>query len=222
MPIRVETTPERGIRLYLYSTARLILVLAGLVLLGTAAVLLLQRAWSMPDWTQYVALTAVIALAFIFSCYLAARPARLKVDDRGVTMEQKKGAKTVLWADIRKHAYYDELLLRSHKLALSSGETVSVVDFKWNDSAGLRSFLQGFESRLDASRHGVATHSAERSETLYESRNKIPIAVAVLAAYACLVAVLWTRDAFSSWNPVALYYFWVVPAAFFTKMIKAK
>jgi len=214
---------ERAFRLYLYSTALLIIVLVGLVLLGTVMLLVLQRIWSIPDWIQYVALTAVIAVAFVSSCYLAARPARLEINDRGVTIEQKKReAKTVLWEDIKKYAYYDELMLHSLKVSLRSDETLSIIDFKWNDNAGLQSFLQQFESGLNASRDRVATDTVEKSKTFYESRKKVAVTVALLVAYVCLVAVLWTRDAFGSWNPVVLYYFWVVPVAFFAKMLKAK
>jgi hypothetical protein len=214
---------ERAFRLYLYSTALLIIVLVGLVLLGTVMLLVLQRIWSIPDWIQYVALTAVIAVAFVSSCYLAARPARLEINDRGVTIEQKKrGAKTVLWEDIEKYACYDELMLHSLKVSLRSDETLSIIDFKWNDNAGLQSFLQQFESGLNASRDRVATDTVEKSKTFYESRKKVAVTVALLVAYVCLVAVLWTRDAFGSWNPVVLYYFWAVPVAFFTKMLKAK
>ena len=219
-----KTASERAFRLYLYSTALLIIVLVGLVLLGTVMLLVLQRIWSIPDWIQYVALTAVIAVAFVSSCYLAARPARLEINDRGVTIEQKKReAKTVLWEDIKKYACYDELMLHSLKVSLRSDETLSIIDFKWNDNAGLQSFLRQFESGLNASCDRVATDTVEKSKTFYESRKKVAVTVALLVAYVCLVvAVLWTRDAFGSWNPVVLYYFWVVPVAFFAKMLKAK
>ena len=214
---------ERAFRLYFYSTALLIIVLVGLVLLGTVMLLVLQRIWSIPDWIQYVALTAVIAVAFVSSCYMAARPARLEINDRGVTIEQKRReAKTVLWEDIKKYAYYDELMLHSLKVSLRSDETLSIIDFKWNDNAGLLFFLQQFESGLNASRDRVAKDTLEKSKTFYESRKKVAITVALLVAYVCLVAVLWTRDAFSSWNPVVVYYFWVVPGAFFAKMLRAK
>ena len=85
--------PERVFRLHLYRTKLLIIVLVSLVLLGTAMLLTMQRIWSIPNWVQYLALTAVIAVAFVSACYLAARPARLQINDRGVTIEQKeKGA----------------------------------------------------------------------------------------------------------------------------------
>jgi hypothetical protein len=150
--IRTERVPERAFRLYLYSTKLLIIVLVGLVLLGTTTLLALERIWSIPSWIQYLALTAMIAVAFVSSCYLAARPARLQINDRGVTIEQKKeNAETVLWEDIKRYAYYNELMLHSLKVSLRGDETVSIIDFKWNDSASFRSFLQQFESRLNAS-----------------------------------------------------------------------
>jgi hypothetical protein len=104
---------------------------------------------------------------------------------------------------------------------LRSDETVSIIDFKWNDSASFQSFLQQFESELNASHDGVATDTVEKAETFYGSRKKSAITVALLVAYVCLVATLWTRDAFGSWNPVVMYYFWVLPVAFFAKMLKA-
>jgi hypothetical protein len=214
--------PERTFRLYLYSTPLLLIALVGLVLLGTATLLVLQHVWSIPDWIQYLALTAVIAVVFVSSCYLAARPARLQINDRGMTIEQKKrDAETVPWEDIKRYAYYDELMLHSLKVSLQSDETVSIIDFKWNDSTGFRSFLQQFESGLNASRDRVATDVVEKAETFYESREKVIVTVALLVAYVYLVAVLWTRDAFGSWNPIVVYYFWVVPVAFFAKMLKA-
>lgn len=214
---------ERSFRLYLYSTALLIIVLVGLVLLGTVMLLVLQHIWSIPDWIQYVALTAVIVVAFVSSCYLAARPARLQINDRGVTIEQKKrDANTVLWEDIKKYACYDELMLHSLKVSLRSDETVSIIAFKWNDNAGFQSFLQQFESQLNANRDRFPTDTVEKSKTFYESRKKVAVTVALLMAYVYLVTVLWTRDAFGFWNPVVVYYFWVVPVAFFVKMLKAK
>jgi hypothetical protein len=127
-----------------------------------------------------------------------------------------------LWKDIKKYAYYDELMLHSLKISSLRDETVSIIDFKWSDSACFQSFLQQFESGLIASRDRVTTDTVEKSKTLYKSRKKVPVTVALLVAYICLVAVLWTRDAFDPWNPVAVYYFWVVPVAFFVKMLKAK
>jgi uncharacterized membrane protein len=221
--INTEMVPERTFRSYLYSTKLLIITLVGFVLLGTAILLALQRIWSIPSWIQYLALTAMIAAAFVSSCYLAARPARLQINDRGVTIEQnKKDAKTVLWEDIKRYAYYDELMLHSLKVSLRSDETVSIIDFKWNDGAGFQSFLQQFESGLNASRDRGATDTVEKAETFYGSRKKGAITVALLVAYVCLVAILWTRDAFGSCNPVVMYYFWVLPVAFFTKMLKAR
>jgi hypothetical protein len=209
--------------LYLYRTRLLIIALVGLVLLGTAMPVALQHMWSIPDWNQYLALTVVIAVAFVSSCYLAARPARLEVRDRGVTRAQRnKDAETVLWEDIKRYAYYDELMLRSLKVSLRSDETLSIIDFKWHDGASLQSFLRQFESGLNAHHDGAATDGVERAETFYGSRTKGAVTVALLAAYVCLAAVLWTRDAFSAMNPVVAYYFWVLPAAFFVKMLKAK
>jgi uncharacterized membrane protein len=221
--IRIEMVPERTSRLYLYSTKLLITALVGFVLLGTAMLLALQCIWSIPSWIQYLALTAMIAVAFVSSCYLAARPARLQINDRGVTIEQeKKDAKTVLWEDIKRYAYYDELMLHSLKVSSRSDETVSIIDFKWNDSAGFQSSLQRFESGLNASHDRVATDTVEKAETFYGSRKKGAVTVGLLVAYVCLVAILWTRDAFGSWNPVVMYYFWVLPVAFFAKMLKAR
>jgi hypothetical protein len=78
----------------------------------------------------------VIAVAFVSSCYLAARPARLQIHDRGVVIEQKKkDAETVPWEDIKRYAYYDELMLHSLKVSLRSHETVSMLPYWWRMSA---------------------------------------------------------------------------------------
>lgn len=214
---------EQAFRLYLYSTTVLIILLMGFMLMGSVLLLGLQRIWLIPDWIQYLTLTAVIAVAVVSSCFLAARPARLHINDRGVMIEQKKGeVKTILWEDIKKYAYYDELMLHSFKVSFRSDETVSIIDFKWNDNTGFHSFLKQFESGLNANRDRVTTDTVEKSKIFYESRKMIAVTVALLVVYVCLVAVLWARDAFGSWNPVVVYYFWVVPGAFFAKMLRAK
>jgi hypothetical protein len=113
-------------------------------------------------------------------------------------------------------------MLHSLKVSSRSHETVSIIDFKWSDSAGFQSFVQRFESGLNASHDRVATDTVEKAETFYGSRKKGAVTVGLLVAYVCLVAILWTRDAFGSWNPVVMYYFWVLPVAFFAKMLKAR
>lgn len=92
---------ERAFRLHLYSTKLLIVVLVGLVLLGTGILLVLQQIWVIPGWVQYLALTAAIAVAFVSSCYLAARPARLLISDRGLTIAQKGKDTEFCWIATR-------------------------------------------------------------------------------------------------------------------------
>ncbi|MBN1267325.1 MAG: hypothetical protein JXA25_17675 [Anaerolineales bacterium] len=214
---------ERVFRLYLYSTTLLIVVLLGFVLLGTGILLVLQQFWLIPDWIQYMALTVVIAVGFVFSGYLAARPAKLQITNRGVRIKQRKGeARTILWGDIRKYAYYDELTLQSFKVLLRSEKTLSIIDFKWKNKTGFQSFMFEFEAGLKASPDNVATTTIERSKTFYGSRKKVVITITLFIAYVCLAAVLWAGDTFVSWNPVMMYYFWVMPVAFFIKMLKAK
>ena len=213
----------RVFSLYLYSTKALIIALFGLVLLGTATLFGLEHIWSIPGWVQYLALTVLIVVAFVFSCYLAAKPSSVQIGDHAITIEPKRqDVKTILWEDVEAYAYYEELMLYSLKIALRSNETVSIIDFKWRDNADLQAFLGQFESRLNPGDDRTATGSVERSETFYGSKKKVVITVGLLMVYVCIVIVLRNRGAFGSWNPVWMYYFWVLPAAFFVKMLKAK
>jgi len=212
---------ERTFLLYLYNTTLLIIALVSMVLLGTVTLLVLQHVWFIPAWIQYIILTVSIAIAFVSSSYLAARPARFHITKHGVKIIQRKGKdRIVLWKDIKEFAYYNELVLHSFKLFLHCEKTVSIINFKWKNDADFQSFLYEFEASLNASRDGVSSTNFEKSKTIYESRKKVPITITLLFLYICLVVVLYPGDTFNSWNPVLKYYFWVVPAAFFVKMLK--
>jgi hypothetical protein len=168
-------------------------------------------------------LTVWIAVAFVSSGYLAAKPASVRLDERFITIEQAgKEAETISWDEIAAYAYYEELTLYSLKVQLRGRETVSIIDFKWNDNTDPRAFLEQFESRLNASGAGTDVGSVERAGTFYRSKFKVVLSAGLLTVYVGLVIVLLSRKAFTSWNPVWTYYFWVLPTAFFFKMLKAR
>ncbi|MBN2549300.1 MAG: hypothetical protein JXB15_09090 [Anaerolineales bacterium] len=210
---------KEPLALHLYSTRSLITTLLGLILLGVLLLFGLQQIWMIPTWIQYLLLTGLIMAAFAASSCLAARPAQVHLAEHSLTIEQKsKAARVIPLEDVEAYAYYAELLLYSLKISLRSKETLSIIQFKWDKKSDFQAFFKQFESLLASSGGGLVS----RSETFYHSPAKVVIAAGLFILYAAAVIILLARDAFASWNPIWSYFFWVLPAAFFIKMWKAK
>ncbi len=208
--------------LYLYNTKSLILILVGGILVGTAAIFGFQSILFITAWVQYLLITVLIVVAFLASGCLAARPATVKIGDRVISIAQKDRApREVSWEDITAYAYYEELLLYSLKISLRGNEMLSIINFKWAPQEDFKAFLQQFEARLIARGNGEDRDTVARSETFYGSKKRTIITIGVFIVYAGVVVTLLIADAFSNWNPIFRYYFWVLPAAFFVKMLKA-
>jgi hypothetical protein len=214
---------ERKFSLHIYRTKALLSVLLGLVLLGTAAIFFLQSTISVLDWIQYLLLTMLIAFSFFGSGYLAAHPIIVKIGDNEISITQNdRVPQNVSWEDIKAYAYYEELLLYSLKITLHNQEILSIINFKWNSQEEFRAFLQQLEIRLKARGDEEDDDTLTRSETFYGSRNKVILTMGIFLVYVGVVVLFLIRDIFSNWNPICRYYFWVVPMAFFVKMLKAK
>jgi len=208
--------------LYLYDTKSLILTLLGGILLGTAAVFGFQSILLISAWVQYLALTVLIVAAFLASGYLAARPAVVTLGDQGISITQKDRApREVSWEAITAYAYYEELLLYSLKISLRDHEILSIINFKWDAQEDFKAFLQQYETRLKARGDREDQDSVARSETFYGSRKKVFLTIGLFIIYVGVVVSLLSGDAFANWNPVFRYYFFVLPVAFFIKMLKA-
>jgi hypothetical protein len=208
--------------LYLYDTKFLLLTLLGSMLLGTAAVFGLQSILFIPAWVQYLVLTALIVVAFLASGCLAARPATVAIEDQAISITQKdRASREVSWGEITAYAYYQELLLYSLKISLHGHEMLSIINFKWSAQEDFRTFLKQFETRVKAKGEGEDQDTVARAETFYGSKKKIAITIGVFIVYVGVVVMLLIGDAFANWNPIFTYYFWVLPIAFFVKMLKA-
>jgi hypothetical protein len=180
---------------------------------GTVGLLLLQGVLPIPAGIQYILLTAWIAAAFLAAPRLATKPAEIRIRGRRIILRGKRGAeRTIAADDALSYAYYKELLLYSLKINCRDKETISVINFKWNDDTDFRSFRAALEGLLNA----------PSAETFYRSRVKIVVTLILLAVFVAAATWLLFNRGFDSWNPVAVYYFWVIPGAFFLKMWKGK
>ncbi|MBN2394424.1 MAG: hypothetical protein JXR84_27060 [Anaerolineae bacterium] len=216
-------TDKHAFAVHLYNTKTLILTLLGIVFSGTALLLGSQHIWTIPNWIQYAFLTVLIAAAFVFSRYLSTRPARVQIGDRTIIIKQStKPTKSISVNEIVAYAYYEELTLHSLKISLQGNETLSIINFKWDNGTDFQSFLKLFESLVQAQGDRIAAGPVSRSSTFYRSRAKVVITLGLLIAFGATVIFLYSRNAFAYWNPVSLYFFWVLPIAFFMKMWKAK
>lgn len=208
--------------LYLYDTKSLILTLLGGIFLGTAAVFALQSIISIPAWTQYLILTVLIAAAFLASGWLAAHPADVRIEDQTISITKKaRPPLEVSWEDITAYAYYEELLLYSLKISLRNHEMLSIINFKWNAQENFNAFLAQFKVWLKARGDEEDQDSVARSATFYGSKKKLVLTIGIFIVYTTLVITLLIGNAFAHWNPIFSYYFWVLPIAFFIKMLKA-
>jgi hypothetical protein len=204
---------EKKYRVLLYRSEVFLVILGSLLAAGTVGLLLLQGVLPIPAGIQYILLTAWIAAAFLAAPRLATMPAEIRIRGGKIAIRGKKGAEqTVAADDVLSYAYYKELLLYSLKINCRDKETISVINFKWNDDTDFRSFRAALEGLLNA----------PSAETFYRSRVKIVVTLILLVVFVAAAAWLLFNRGFDSWNPVAVYYFWVIPGAFFLKMWKGK
>ncbi len=220
----IEATMSHGetFSLYLYNTKSLIITLLGCILLGTAAVFVMQSILFIPAWVQYLLITVLIAGAFLASGCLAAHQATVTIGNQAFSIAEKdRSPREVSWEDIRSYAYYEELLLYSLKISLRGNEMLSIINFKWAPQEDFKAFFQQFEAWLIARGKGEDRDTVARSENFYGSKKRTIITIGVFIVYVGVVVALMIADAFANWNPIFRYYFWVLPAAFFIKMLKA-
>ncbi|MBN1441043.1 MAG: hypothetical protein JW929_16685 [Anaerolineales bacterium] len=205
----------------LYQTGTFLAVLIGQIVLGTAFLLLLQGFASIPQGIQYLLLTALIAAAFITSPLFAVTPAEARLAGRAFVIRPKRGGEQIIVeGDVLSYAYYQELILFSLKINLRNGETISVIRFKWGDSSDFQAFFEALETLIGGG--AAAPGTGRRSATFYGSRAKRIVTFVLLAFFLAAAAALLLSGGFRMWNPVGIYYFWVLPAAFFLKMWKGK
>ena len=138
----------------------------GLILLGTATLLALQRICAIPDWMQHASLTVLIVAEFVASSCLAEKPTNLRMEDHALVIESRTGeAREILWANVAAYTYYEELVLHSLKIRLSPHEIVSIISFKWSRGEVVHSFWQQLELRLDSGGYETPGGSVGRSNT---------------------------------------------------------
>lgn len=209
--------------LRLYDTKVLVLTLVGILSLGTMILFGFQQIWNIPRWTQFAGLTVLIAVAFIVSRCLATRPANVQIRDRTITIEQtRQPAKIISLQDIESFTYYEEILLYSLKISLASHEMLSIIDFKWGDKTDFRAFLRQFESQMSSSGDRSGAVPILGTESFYHSRVKNVITISLIVIFGFTAIFLNIKHAFDSWNPICIYFFWVLPTAFFLKMWLSK
>lgn len=209
--------PKRTFALYLYRTRDFLITLGGLILLGSAALLILNSVLPLSNWMQYALLTAWITGAYFAAGCFAAKPAQVQVSEEAILIApDKHKPKSIPWKTIKSYAYYEELTLFSLKIALLDGEILSVIQFKWREQTDFQAFLAGFEMLAGANRE------IEKAKTFYNSHIKVVLSLTLLILYIAISAILITRNSFSGWPAVSIYFYWVIPILFFLKMWKAK
>ncbi|MBN1920703.1 MAG: hypothetical protein JW892_05625 [Anaerolineae bacterium] len=207
----------------LYRSVSFIASLLLLTTLGIAALLVCQRFWNIPDLAQYAFLTITIAGAFIIAPRLSTHPATVHIGGGEITIEpQGRAPYHVKAENIAGYARYEELLLYSLKVSLYSGDTLSVISFKGQDRSGFDALVNALEALPQSHDSPGATPLALERRTFYSSRAKPVITLTLLVIYTACSLTLILRGAFTSWNPVATYFYWMLPIAFFIKMWRSR
>lgn len=209
--------PNQTYFLYRYRTRDLLIAITGLILLGTATILFLDRVLSFPNWAQYILLTLWITGAYFTAGSLTAKPAQFQMKENAIVITQgDKAPETIPLKTVKSFAFYQELGLYSLKITLDDGNMLSIIQFKWKDQRDFQAFLTQFEAIADAA------GKIEKSETFYRSRLKVIISITLLIAYIAASTLLIIRGSFSSWPALFIYFYWIFPILFFLKMLKAK
>ncbi|MBN2555908.1 MAG: hypothetical protein JXA97_08220 [Anaerolineales bacterium] len=208
--------------LSLYSTKNLLITFLGLIVTGTLLLVGAQTIWSIPAWVQYAYLTVMIAGSFFASQALATQPADVQLIDRTIHINQRGKSSVIPLDAVRAYAFYEELFLYSLIISMQGKETLSMIRFKWSSNTGFQSFLKQFEILVNAGEAKKEAGAVQRSETFYGPKARTSITLVLLLAYIGCVILLFRKNAFIAWNPIGVYYFWVIPVAFFIKMWRAK
>ena len=111
--------------------------------------------------------------------------------------------------------------MNSLKIKLENKEILSIIDFKWRGEKEIYGFLQGLHH-----------HSEEKVESNPETRNKVKsffqnnlktiLGIVFFMVYVNISINLDDQGTFYTWNPIILYFYWVVPVFIFFKLVFAK
>lgn len=202
---------NRTYNLFLYNSLFLIPSMVGFAILGAGVLFIFQGILEIPAAIQYILLTLWMAADFLFSSYTAAKPTRINIDENGLFLESNLQITKIPWNDIRSHKFYNELLLNSLKIKLENKETISIIDFKWRGEKEIYGFMQSMYPHLAEEQMEEELGSSNKIKTFFRSNLKTILGIIFFMVFVNISSNLDDRGAFYTWNPIFLYFYWVLP-----------
>ena len=212
-------TEKRTFKLFSYNSWFLIISLVGLGILGAGILFLFQGILDIPNWIQYVLLTFWLAADFIFSSFAAARSVELDLDQQGLKINNLARTRAYSWNNIQSFRFYDELLLNSIKIRLIDQEMISIIDFKWRGNKEIYGFLEGLYAHL-GSENPEDDHETEgKKQGLIQFNLKTILGMIFFMVYVNISLKFDKQGYFYTWNPIFLYFYWILPVFTFIKLV---
>jgi len=208
--------------LFLYNSWFLIISIAGFVILGVGILYVFQGIFAIPPAVQYILLTLWIAAAFLFSSYAAAKPTAFTVDINGLSLESNLHSTSIPWIEIQSNHFFDELLLNSLKIKLKNKETISIIDFKWRGKKEIYGLLRSIHLHQTEEQVEKGVSPDNKIKTLSQSNIKIVLGIIFFIFFVTISSNLEDRGAFYTWNPIFIYFYWVLPLMTFFKLVFTK
>jgi len=215
-------TENRTYNLFTYNSWFLILCLVGFAVLGIGVLLIFQGIFEIPNPVQYILLTLWLAVVFLYSSYTAAKPTSIQMDKNGLSLINNLKTTNIPWKDIRSQNFYDELFLNSLKIKLENEEIISIIDFKWRGEKeiyGLLHSIKSHQAEEELEEVEGELDSSNKIKAFFQSNLKIILGIIFFMVYVQISLNLDDRGAFHTWNPIALYFYWVLPVLTFIKLV---
>ncbi len=212
-------TEKRTFQLFSYHSWFLIFSLVGFGILGAGILFIFQGILDIPNWIQYVLLTIWLAADFIFSSFAAARSVVLDLDQQGLRINNLTLTRAYSWNDIQSFRFYDELLLNSIKIRLIDQEMISIIDFKWRGNKEIFSFLQGLNAHLGSESTEDDQKNEKKKKGFIQSNLKTILGMIFFMVYVKISLIFDEQGYFYTWNPIFLYFYWILPVFTFIKLV---
>ena len=215
-------TEKESFNLFTYNSWILVLAIIGFGVLGAGILFIFQGILEIPAWIQYILLTIWLAADFLFSSFAATKPTTIKVSENGLSLKNDLDRTTIAWTDIQSHNFIDELLLNSLEIKLKNMETISIIDFKWRGDKEIYGFLQSLHLHQAEYQMDEEIYSGNKIKTFFQSNSKTILGIIFFMVYVNISSSLEDQGAFYTWNPIIIYFYWVLPVLTFFKLVFTK
>ncbi len=215
-------TEKQSFNLFTYNSWFLVLSMIGFGFLGAVILFIFQGIFAIPAWIQYFLLTLWLAVIFLFSSYAAAKPTTIKVSESSLSLDINLKRITIPWTDVLTYNFSDELLINSLKIGTKNGQEISIIDFKWRGNKEIFSFLHRIQLHRVEHNMEEEIFSGSKIKIFLQSNIQTIFGIVFFMVYVSISSTLEDRGAFYTWNPIAIYFYWVLPILTFFKFVFTK